>query len=159
MPKKTSRSARALQAQRNSLTGERRTAARPLLDVSNSRLTAEADTGDEVNLADLDPVFEPKTAPVPVQAAPAARTVSATATARPLSAPRPAASAPGSNVIRPASAGRRPVARRTATAVNRAPAISREEEYAFIRIDLLTVFALTALMIIALIVLTFLIGR
>lgn len=170
MPKKTSRSARALQAQRSSLTAERKTAARPLVDLSSSRLATEADTdtdaeiedtdadtGLETNLGEMDAVFEPKTAPVPVSAV-TARTVSATAS-RPTGATRPAPATNGSNAIRPASASRRPVARRTTTVVNRAPAISREEEYAFIRTDLLTVFALTVLMIIALVVLTFVIGR
>jgi hypothetical protein len=160
MPKKTSRSARALQAQRTSLTGERRTAARPLVDVNNSRLVAEADTDSAIDetASGFDADLEPKTAPVPVPAIPTARAVSATTATRPVNTPR-AGSANGSNVIRPASPGRRPVARRTTTTVSRGPAISREEEYAFIRSDLMTVFLLTVLMIIALVVLTFVIGR
>lgn len=154
MPKKTSRSARALQAQRTALTGERRTAARPLIDVNNSRLAAEADL--EESSADLDIAPEPKTAPVP-EPAMTARTVTVSG-ARSLNETRPAPTSNGSNVIRPAGS-RRPIARRSTTVVNRAPAISREEEYAFIRSDLLTVFALTVLMIIALVILTFVIGR
>jgi hypothetical protein len=47
---------------------------------------------------------------------------------------------------------RRPVAARQ-------PAISREDEYRFVRSDLRTVFILTVLMVIALIVLTIVIGR
>lgn len=156
MPKKTSRSARALQAQRTALTGERRTAARPLIDVNNSRLVAEADADLEESSADLDIAPEPKTVPVP-EPAMTARTVTVSG-ARSLNETRPAPTSNGSNVIRPAGS-RRPIARRSTTVVNRAPAISREEEYAFIRSDLLTVFALTVLMIIALVVLTFVIGR
>ena len=159
MPKKTSRSARALQAQRTALTGERRTAARPLIDVNNSRLAAEAGTDFDDATSDLDVALEPKTAPVP-EPVMTARTVSAT-TARPLSEARPGQPpVSGSpNVIRPAAGSRRPVARRSSTVLNRAPAISREEEYAYIRTDLLTVFALTVLMIAALVILTFVIGR
>jgi hypothetical protein len=159
MPKKTSRSARALQAQRTALTGERRTAARPLIDVNNSRLAAEAEaaTGLDEATTDLEMAPEPKTAPVPEPVL-TARTVSATG-ARSQNETRPAPAPNGSNVIRPAGSSRRPIARRTTTVVNRAPAISREEEYAFIRTDLLTVFALTVLMIAALVVLTFVIGR
>ncbi|MBN9389649.1 MAG: hypothetical protein J0I20_16605 [Chloroflexi bacterium] len=156
MPKKTSRSARALQAQRTALTGERRTAARPLIDVNNSRLAVEAATDLDEATPDFEVVPEPKAAPVPEPVL-TARTVSATG-ARPQSESRPTPVANGSNVIRPAGS-RRPIARRTTTVVNRAPAISREEEYAFIRSDLLTVFILTVLMIIALVVLTFVIGR
>jgi hypothetical protein len=159
MPKKTSRSARALQAQRTALTGERRTAARPLIDVNNSRLAAEAEADTDLDEAtpDLELPPEPKTAPVPEPVLTAPRTVSATG-ARPQTESRPTPASNGSNVIRPAGS-RRPIARRTTTVVNRAPAISREEEYAFIRSDLLTVFALTILMIIVLVVLTFVIGR
>jgi hypothetical protein len=54
MPKKTSRSARALQAQRTALTGERRTAARPLIDVNNSRLAAEAEAATGLDEATTD---------------------------------------------------------------------------------------------------------
>jgi hypothetical protein len=61
------------------------------------------------------------------------------------------------STIRPAS--RRPYARRTTASANRQPALSREEEYAYIRSDLLTVFLLTVLMVIILVVLTILIGR
>lgn len=150
MPKKTSRSARALQAQRTSLTGERKTAARPLIDVGNSRLAAEAQETEE--LGQFDTALEPKTAPVPVMTA----SNTLTTATRPATETRPASS---SNVIRPAAASRRPIARRTTTTVNRAPAISREEEYAFIRSDLLTVAILTILMIVALVVLTIVIGR
>jgi hypothetical protein len=158
MPKKTSRSARALQAQRTALTGERRTAARPLIDLNTSRLAAEAEaaTGLDEPATDLEMAPEPKTAPVPEPAL-TARTVSATG-ARPQTETRPAPPSNGSNVIRPAGS-RRPIARRSTTVVNRAPAISREEEYAFIRTDLLTVFGLTILMLIVLVVLTFVIGR
>ena len=159
MPKKTSRSARALQAQRTSPTGERRTAARPLLDVNSSRLAAEADTDFEENTTGLEAGLEPKTAPVPVPTMTTARTVSGTTATRPVSMPRPSTPSNGSNVIRPANPTRRPVARRSTTTGTRAPAISREEEYAFIRSDLMTVFALTVLMILVLVVLTFLIGR
>lgn len=158
MPKKTSRSARALQAQRTSLTGERKTAARPLIDVGSSRLAAEAQDQDTEELGQLDAVFEPKTAPVPAMTSSNTLTT-ATRQATGTTGTRPSSPASSSNVMRPASASRRPMARRTATAVNRAPAISREEEYAFIRSDLLTVALLTILMIIALVVLTIVIGR
>lgn len=154
MPKKTSRSARALQAQRTSLAGERKNTARPLLDVGNSRLVAEPTTGESETLDQMDKVFEAK--PEPVSALNGLSTA-----ARPVNQARSSLPANGSNTIRPANAAssRRPIARRTTTAVNRAPAISREEEYAYIRSDLLTVLALTVLMVIALVVLTFIIGR
>ena len=154
MPKKTSRSARTLQAQRTNLSAERKTAARPLVDVNNSRLGAEANASEE--LARLDAVFEPKVAPVP---APALNGNAVSTATRPATATRPTAPASSANTIRPASPSRRPVARRTTTAVNRAPAISREEEYAYIRSDLMTVLILTVLMIVALVVLTLVIGR
>jgi hypothetical protein len=152
MPKKTSRSARALQAQRASLTGDRKNTARPLLDVGNSRLVAERPT--RAALDQMDKVFEAEPEAVP------ARKETSTAT-RPVNETRSSLPANGSQVIRPAnpSPARRSIARRTSTAVNKAPLISREEEYAYIRSDLMTVLALTVLMVIILVVLTFVIGR
>lgn len=152
MPKKTSRSARALQAQRTSLTGERKNTARPLLDVSNSRLAAQATATEEPD--QLDDVFEPKPEPVSTLNGNAVTTAT-----RPAIETRSSSPASSPNTIRPASSTRRPIARRTATAVTRAPAISREEEYAYIRSDLFTVLILTVLMVIVLVVLTILIGR
>jgi hypothetical protein len=152
MPKKTSRSARALQAQRTSLTGERKNTARPLLDVNNSRLAAEATATAE--LGQLDAVYEPK--PEPVSALNGNAVSTAT---RPAIETRSSSPASSLSTIRPASSTRRPIARRTSTAVTRAPAISREEEYAYIRSDLLTVLILTILMVVALVVLTLIIGR
>jgi hypothetical protein len=152
MPKKTSRSARALQAQRASLTGDRKNTARPLLDVGNSRLVAERPT--RATLDQIDKEFETEPEAVP------ARKETSTAT-RPVNETRSSLPANGSQIIRPAnpSPARRSIARRTSTAVTRAPAISREEEYAYIRSDLMTVLALTVLMVIILVVLTFVIGR
>jgi hypothetical protein len=152
MPKKTSRSARALQAQRASLTGDRKNTARPLLDVGNSRLVAERPT--RATLDQIDKEFETEPEAVP------ARKETSTAT-RPVNETRSSLPANGSQVIRPAnpSPARRSIARRTSTAVNKAPLISREEEYAYIRSDLMTVLALTVLMVIILVVLTFVIGR
>jgi hypothetical protein len=152
MPKKTSRSARALQAQRASLTGDRKNTARPLLDVGNSRLVAERPT--RATLDQIDKEFETEPEAVP------ARKETSTAT-RPVNETRSSLPANGSQVIRPAnpSPARRSIARRTSTAVNKAPLISREEEYAYIRSDLMTVLILTVLMVIVLVVLTFVIGR
>jgi hypothetical protein len=152
MPKKTSRSARALQAQRASLTGDRKNTARPLLDVGNSRLVAERPTRAALDQLDKEFEAEPEVAP--------ARKEFSTAT-RPVNDTRSSLPANGSQTIRPASSSptRRSIARRSSTAVNKAPLISREEEYAYIRSDLLTVLALTVLMVIVLVVLTFVIGR
>ncbi len=155
MPKKTSRSARALQAQRTSLPGERKNTARPLMDIGNSRLAAQAPASEE--LGQMDAVFEAM--PEPVSALNGNGNAVKTAP-RPLSETRSSLPVNGSNSIRPATPIRRTVtARRASTVVNRAPAISREEEYAYIRTDLLTVLLLTILMVAALVVLTILIGR
>ncbi len=154
MPKKTGRSARALQAQRTSLPGERKNTARPLMDIGNSRLAAQAPASEE--LGQMDAVFEAM--PEPVSALNGNGNAVTTAT-RPLSETRSSLPVNGSNSIRPATPLRRTVARRASTVVNRAPAISREEEYAYIRTDLLTVLLLTILMVAVLVVLTILIGR
>ena len=95
MPKKTSRSARALQAQRTGLTGERKTAARPLIDVSSSSLAADANSGAE--LGHMDAVFEPK-----VEKAPALNGNAVGTATRPATATRTATpirrSTPGDNL-------------------------------------------------------------
>jgi hypothetical protein len=152
MPKKTSRSARALQAQRTSLPGERKNTARPLLDVGNSRLVAESNSGEE--LGQLDAVFESRQGQVNGLNGGGI----ATAT-RPHNEARSNLPENGTSVIRPASSSRRPIARRATTTQSRAQTISREEEYAYIRSDLVTVVILTILMLIVLVALTFIIGR
>ncbi len=178
MPKKASRSARALQAQRGSLAGgERKMAARPLIIPENSRLNVAT---TEVGANGRRGVYETPTATATeteversgIYDAPAVEETTDAIESLPLSAAlaRPRATpartitngsgsvAATGTVNRPASASRRPVARRSTT-VTRQPEISREEEYAYIRSDLLTVFLLTVLMIIVLIVLTFVLGR
>lgn len=145
MSKKTNRSVRALQAQRSStMGGERKNTARPLVDLEKSSLAV--DTSElAVNTEELES-----------QAVTPAKERAATARPGVYEAPSSGTTA---TVIRPASSGpRRPYARRT-TAVNRQPAISRQEEYEFIRSDLMAVFLLTVFLFIVLIVLTFVIGR
>ncbi len=156
MPKKTSRSARTLQAQRNSLTGgERKNLARPLLDLENSRFLPETGTmsGSPINgtsVADEPVATATETLPRErgIYQAP-------TENVAPISPNRPLV---GSGTIRPASS-RRPYTRRTTVNPNRMASLSREEEYSYIRSDLLTVFLLTVLLLIVLIVLTFFLGR
>jgi len=148
MPKKTSRAARTLQAQRGI---ERKSAARPLVDPENSRLVADSARLDSLpysngtTLVEEAEVEGANEVPGGLEVKPAITSVSREI---------PAAT---SSTIRPAT--RRPYARRTTANVNRQPVLSREEEYSFIRSDLLTVFLLTVLMIIILVVLTILIGR
>ncbi|HEX2911271.1 MAG TPA: hypothetical protein VH186_10715 [Chloroflexia bacterium] len=142
MPKKTSRSVRAIQAQRSgAVGGERKNAARPLVDLETSRLAGNRATNGTSLADDVEylPSNESESEAESMNSMPESRGT--------VTAPRPSSSA------------RRPYSRRSTTAANRQPAISREEEYAFIRADLLTVFLLTALMIIILVVLTFVIGH
>ncbi len=143
MPKKTSRAARTLQTQRGGVaSGERKSAARPLIDIENSRLVAENLGTSATNgtaLADESPVTSVDVAPVRVTTS-------------------PDLSQNMTSAVRPNSA-RRVYSRRTATTVTRQPALSREEEYAYIRTDLLTVLLLTILMVAALVVLTIILSR
>jgi hypothetical protein len=114
---------------------------------------AERPTRAALDQIDKEFEAEPEVAP--------ARKEISTAT-RPVNETRSSLPANGSQVIRPASSSspaRRSIARRSSTAVNKAPLISREEEYAYIRSDLMTVLVLTVLMVIVLVVLTFVIGR
>ena len=142
MPKKTSRAARTLQAQRGV---ERKSAARPLVDPENSRLLADSQPLTNGTTLVEETEAERGVAPADLANKPAVSS---------LNLEIPAAS---TSTIRPAS--RRPYARRTTASANRQSTLSREEEYAYIRSDLLTVFLLTILMIIIIVVLTILIGR
>ena len=142
MPKKTSRAARTLQAQRGV---ERKSAARPLVDPEDSRLIAGSQPLTNGTTLVEETETERRVAPADLASKPAASN---------LNLEIPAAS---TSTIRPAS--RRPYARRTTANPNRQPVLSREEEYSYIRSDLLTVFLLTVLMVIILVVLTVLIGR
>jgi Tfp pilus assembly protein FimV len=152
MPKKTGRSARIYQAQRGASTGERKSAARPLIDVQASNLAAnsarvEVDNSDlsEETAADAEVEYTAPTNGVktrPASPAVSNRESAETGSTRPVG-----------------SSTRRPYGRRPTANTNRQPVLSREEEYAFIRSDLITVFLLTVLMIAILIILTFILGR
>lgn len=132
MPKK-SRAARAQQNQRET-EKKKVEAVRPLVSSSSALVDNEA---GRVAPTSQDTVSRVGIYDAPVVAAP-----------QPPEAPRSA----------PAARPRGPLpARRFASA--RQPLISREEEYLFVRSDLRTVLILTVLMIIALVVLTIVIGR
>ncbi len=138
MPKKTSRAARSVQTQRST---ERKPAARPLVNPENSRLSAQA---EQPNLSN-------NTITLVEEAEPELELADTKATPRIIAPEVPA-------VANLRSASRRPIARRTTLMANRQPVISREEEYAYIRSDLITVTALTLLMIVLLVVLTFILS-
>lgn len=132
MPKKTSRAARTQQNQLN--TGKKRQeAARPL--VSSSSALVDNDSSTEVAPA-------PQRTGIYDAPAIAATTPQSQETTRTVPAARPR--------------GPLPTRRFVGT---RQPAISREDEYNFVRSDLRTVLILTVLMIIALVVLTIILGR
>lgn len=136
MSKKTGRSARAIQAQRNSLAGERKSAARPLVNLETSSLATERPAGTTVTDDEVaEEVVEETTAVAPTVNLP----------------PRPASPT--------TSRTRAYYARRTTAPAARQHILSREEEYRFIRSDLISVTVLTILMLVILIVLTFIIGR
>ena len=133
MSKKTNRSVRGLQTQRTGL--ERKSAAQPL--------------GSNASLGNLGFTWTPTpsdaAAPVPTLPIPErtstigltqeiARSVTVNATSTPT---------------------RRTTARRSTTVVNKVAAMSREEEYSYIRNDLVTVFALTLILVAVLIALSF----
>ncbi len=161
MPKKTSRSARALEAQRSATTGgERKNVAQPLVDLTTSNLSLNSSSLDVTagplqnattnghGIYDAPQLDAPlkETEPKLVREAGTRTTANSTLLSR-----------PSSGTIAPAS--RRPIGRRTTSPVNRQPVLTRDEEYAYIRTDLLTVFILTVVMIVALLVLTLIIGR
>lgn len=164
MPKKTSRSARALEAQRSATTGgERKNAARPLVNLNTTNLSVN--TG-RVDLAP-DPLETSDTTATGhgIYEAPELATSVTEARITPAgqtggrSMPRESNSTVMARPVISPATGRRPIGRRTTNPVNRQPVLTRDEEYAYIRTDLLTVFILTVLMIVALIVLTFVLGR
>jgi len=131
MPKK-SRAARAQQNQRD-IEKKKVEAVRPLVSSSSALVDNEAGR--------IAPTAPDTVSRVGIYDAPVA-------------APQP----PEASRSVPAARPRGPLpARRFASA--RQPLISREEEYQFVRSDLRTVFILTVLMIIALVVLTIVIGR
>lgn len=145
MPKKTSRAARTMQNQRE---GERKKvgAARPL--VATPSVLADSDNNNITTVELPGGIESEAVQEVPRRVAPAPAPVATTPVAQ--DAIRPATPVP--------SRTRGPLPNRR-FAGPKQPAISREEEYAFVRSDLRTVFILTVLMIVALIVLTILIGR
>jgi hypothetical protein len=137
MPKKTSRAARTLQNQRE-VERKKVEAARPLI-ASSSALAATEVAPVEPDVSESEAVQE-----VP-------RRVTVTPPV-----PAPVAQ----DTIRPAAPSRTrgPLPNRRFSGT-RQPPISREDEFAFVRADLRTVLILTVLMIIALVVLTIVIGR
>jgi hypothetical protein len=141
MPKKTSRAART-QAQRS---GERRSPARPLVDPENSRLAADSTRPGNNSPSNGTALVEESALEGSIQATSSAEI-------------KPAVRLPHETTVRPASS-RRTYSRRSTTIASRQATISREEEYAFIRSDLVTVFFLTILMLAVLIVLTFILGH
>lgn len=164
MSKKTSRSARAPQPQRSAtVASERKNAARPLINVENSRRAIddlsplESSPATFVSSDPENPVvkeleFKPTSRPVNGNGAVSLEKKSGVT----LEKERSEGEQLGS---RPVASARRPYNRRIAPNTTRQPTISREEEYAFIRSDLLAVTLLTILMFILLIALTFIIGR
>jgi len=140
MPKKTSRAARVSQSQRSVREIDKRKieGARPLVATAS----ALADVENEVPIIELpDSHFEV----VP--------DMGKVAAAMPVTSGIPEVSRP---VV--ANRARGPLSTRR-FASTRQPAISREQEYSFIRSDLLAVLILTVLMVVALVVLTVVIGR
>ena len=164
MPKKTSRSARALQPQRSATVGgERKNAARPLIVPDVSRLASdtsslEVDTSQLSSPADSElssaGIYDAPDMTTDETVVPSVMPTTREETRRPMSRESSSSVATRPTAINPAS--RRPYTRRTTAPVNRQATLSREEEYSFIRSDLVTVFALTVLMIILLVVLAFL---
>ena len=149
MPKKTSRAARVQQSSRLQEV-KREGSARPIVSTgaaTNNGRTAVAPQPFRMSISANDLTDRPETETLP--AAPAS-----VATARP--------EAPLNPTSRPLSAtpGTALPPRRFLNAQPRQnPAITREEEYRYIRADLVTVLVLAILMIVALIVLTFVLGR
>ena len=152
MPKKTSRPARALQAQRSATVGGvRKSTARPLVDLDTSRLAASDVSDEEIDNSELGSLLPSKAiyeTPSPVINDTVSRE-DTTAMMRDTNT-----TTTTTTTIRPATSSRRPIGRRTTSPVQKQPVLTREEEYAFIRSDLVTVFVLTVLMIVALVVLT-----
>jgi hypothetical protein len=142
MPKKTSRSARTQQT-----TQKRQMAARPI-GAAGSSFTLDNEEIDAPELDTTEPleIPEEKIEVLPERPSTPLRPMMATTTSE--------------TMDRPARTGVRPVARRfTNPAAAKLPPISREKEYTFIRSDLITVAALTTLMIILLVVLALLLAK